>query len=90
MTDTETPEEDKEYLVTFTGAAATYVTVTAKNASDAVYLAEQKLPTHLCFSCAHPGQSGFNRTGDVQREWPESMEVDEVTADGDIVDSGEY
>lgn len=90
MTDTEAPDEEKEYVVSFVGTAATYVTVTAKNASDAVYLAEQKLPTHLCFQCAHPEQHGFNRLGDVQREWPEHMDVDEVTADGDIVPSGEY
>ena len=87
MTDT---EAEKEYVVTFTGAATTYVTVNATNASDAVYLAEQKLPTHLCFNCAHPNQHGFNRTGDVQREWPESMDVDEVTADGDLVANDEY
>jgi hypothetical protein len=90
MTDTEAPEEEQEYVVTFMGSAATYVTVTATNASDAVHLAEQKLPMHLCFHCAHPGQTGFNRPGDVQREWPEAMEVDEVTADGAIVDSDEY
>lgn len=78
------PGEEREYQVIFTGTATMYVTVTATHPTFAVNKAERRLSSQLCIHCSNP--FGEN----VEREWPEHMEVDEVTVDGQKCDPGDY
>lgn len=89
--DNETTEEiEREYNVCFSGTANTYVTVTAKNPEAAVDAAHDELTSSLCWQCASPNNSGFRSLGPVEREWPEYMEVAEVTLDGETIPEDDY
>lgn len=66
------------FKVTYRGAAFTTVTVEAEDAEDAIDAGYDKLPDELCIHCADDSAS-FTGTSTVTREWPDSMEFDEIT-----------
>lgn len=81
--------EEHTYEVILSGTATTYVTVTAKNATDAVNAAEDLVDDSLCWHCANP-QGSFGNAGPVEREYPGYMEVAEVRTGGSVVDPDDY